>query len=428
MTDADSIDAWANDVYCGDAIDTLRSMPESSVHLCMTSPPYFGHRDYGVDGQIGLEDSLEEYIEELVAVGDEIRRVLRDDGSWWLNLGDTFERKNKLFVPHRVAIALQDAGWIARGDSPWVKPNGLPNSSGDRLLEKKEFVFHLVPRRHYYFDLDAIRQPHKQSSIDRAKREYTGAKTQDTDHLPNRYGRDNAHDFDKPLNPNGKNPGDVFEIPVKPLGEAHFATYPPKLCRTPIKSGCPPKVCAVCGTPYQRAGESVPVWQRDRDDIDRPQLRRALERFDNSDLTTEHLEAVRSYGFADAGAGKQQRRSGLNTDGVEDLAQEAKDVLGGYFREFTVSDRKLGDREQACCCPTAGDYTKPGVVLDPFAGAGTTCLVAKELGRRFVGVDLNPEYVALAQRRIGITVDDPGLLLDGDETPLTAFENRGDAD
>jgi SAM-dependent methyltransferase len=140
-------------------------------------------------------------------------------------------------------------------------------------------------------------------------------------------------------------------------------------------------------------------------------------------VDAEDLEAVRSKGFSDAAAGKQQTGAGRNTDDVEQLAAEAKDVLGGYFREFTMTASEVGGWEQDCDCET--DETKAGLVLDPFAGAGTTCLVAKRLGRRFIGIDLNPEYVAMAQKRVGVTVDAPELLLDEDETHLAAFADGG---
>ena len=168
------IGEWTNDIHQGDAAETLAEMPESSVHMAMCSPPYFGLRDYGVDGQIGLEDSLEEYIDGLLEVAEELRRVLRPDGSWWLNLGDSFVAKDKQLVPHRVAIALQDAGWIVRSDSVWTKPNPMPHPVKDRLHEHKEFVFHLAPEPDYWFDLDAIREPHKESSIERAQYGYGG--------------------------------------------------------------------------------------------------------------------------------------------------------------------------------------------------------------------------------------------------------------
>lgn len=454
-----AIGQWTGDIHQGDSVETLAEMPESSVHMVMTSPPYFGLRDYGVDGQIGLEESLDEYIDSLLEVAEQLRRVLRDDGSWWLNLGDSFagswgaqskdetennlpqhdhpdknparngqmRRKNKMLVPHRVAIALQDAGWIVRADCPWVKPNPMPHPVKDRLHETKEFVFHITPEPDYWFDLDAVREPHAEASIGRAKGSYQGSKTWATGHLPGRENEDQVHNFDKPLHENGKNPGDVFEISVKAFPEAHFAVYPPELCETPIKATCPPTVCADCGTPYERVTEDVAVWERDRSTIERPQLKRALEKADAAGLTDEHLEACRAVGFSDAGAGAEcQTGAGNNTDEVEQLAAEAKDALGGYFREFATTGAETAGWEQRCECET--DETEPGIVLDPFAGAGTTAMVGKRLGRRFVGIDLNPDYVAMAQKRVGVTVDEPDRLLEDGETALTAFADGGSHD
>lgn len=441
------INQWVNDIHIGDAATTLAELPESSVHMVMTSPPYFGLRDYGVDGQIGLEDSLDEYIDELLDVADELRRVLRDDGSWWLNLGDSFagsrgaggqwggndtgtatrnadpggaynrdtstslRRKSKMLVPHRVAIALEEAGWIVRSDAVWSKPNPMPHPVKDRLHEHKEYVFHLVPEPDYWFDLDAIRQPHKEASLERRGRYDFNTSGTSADAYPTR--ETDEYIGTEPgdaLHPNGKNPGDIFDVAVKPFPDAHFAVYPPQLVEAPIESSCPKRVCASCGTPYERAVEDVPVWERDRSGIEREQLHHALDRFENSHLTEEHLEAARAKGFSDAAAGKEQVGAGRNTADVEQLAQEAKEVLGGYFREITMTAHKTGGWSQACDCET--DETEPGIVLDPFAGAGTTCLVAKQLGRQFIGIDLNAEYVAMAQKRVGVDVDTPELLLE----------------
>jgi DNA modification methylase len=450
-----TIQSWINDIHQGDAAETLAEMPESSVHMTMTSPPYFGLRDYGVNGQIGLEDSLDEYIDELLNVASELRRVLRDDASWWLNLGDSFagswgaqskngeannrdrdaypgktpartgrlRRKSKMLVPHRVAIALEDAGWIIRADCPWVKPNPMPHPVTDRLHEHKEFVFHMTPEPDYYFELDPIRESHKHTSLNRIQASYDNSGTP-VDAYPNREnGTINGTDPDDALHPNGKNPGDVFEITVKPFPEAHFAVYPPELCETPIKSSCPPAVCTGCGTPHQPHIDDIPVWEQDRDEIEREQLHRALDRFEASDLTEAHLEAARAKGFSDAAAGTQQTGAGRNSDQTERLASEAKDVLGGYFREFTMTAHRVGDLEQVCDCDT--DATEPGIVLDPFAGAGTTCMVAKTLGRRFIGIDLNPDYVALAQKRVGLTVDEPERLLDDSEQAMLPLADGG---
>jgi DNA modification methylase len=451
------LERWTNDINQGDAAERLAEMPAASVHCVMTSPPYFGLRDYGVDGQIGLDDSLDEYIADLLDVASELRRVLREDGSWWLNLGDTFagswgaqsksdeanqrdrdaypgknparsgtlRRKSKMLVPHRVAIALEDAGWIVRADCPWVKPNPMPHPVKDRLHEHKEFIFHLTPEPDYWFDLDAVREPHQESSVQRASRSYFEASGTDADAYPTRESDEYiGTEPEDALHPNGKNPGDVFEVSVKPFPEAHFAVYPPELCETPIKASCPPTVCAECGTPYERQTADVPVWERDRSTIEREQLRKALDRFEESDLSVDHLEAARAKGFSDAAAGKQQIGAGRNTDEVDRLAAEAKRVLGGYFREITMTAHETVGWSQACDC--ASDATEAGIVLDPFAGAGTTCLVAKRLGRRFVGIDLNPEYVAMAQRRVGVDVDEPERLLEDGETSLLAFSDGGD--
>lgn len=450
------MNGWQNDIHEGDVVETLREMPESSVHMAMCSPPYFGLRDYGVEGQIGLEDSLDQYIDTLVEVGDELRRVLRDDGSWWLNLGDSFagsrrgqwdgeherqkeaytpdngelpeqetclRRKSKMLVPHRVAIALQDAGWIVRSDAVWNKPNPMPNPVKDRLHEHKEFVFHLTPEPDYWFDLDAIREPVQTSRPDRSNT--GGRKTEETSHYPDRETRSRTHNFDRAAHPNGKNPGDILEVPVKAFPEAHFAVYPPELCEAPIKSSCPEKVCSACGTPYQRETTETPLWERDPENVDRPQARKALRRFRDSDLDVEHLDAIRAVGFGDGDHGDAAQGS-MNriSPRQQELAEEAKEVLEGYFREFVAApDRENAGWTQACDCET--DETEAGVVLDPFAGAGTTCLVAKQLGRRFVGIELNPEYVAMAQKRVGVTVSEPDRLLGEDETSLAAFTDGG---
>lgn len=485
----DDIDDWTHDIHQGDVREVLAALPADSVHMAMCSPPYFGQRDYGDDTittwggdddcahdwaedqvyqaspvrrggpseghettdpedrwrttgecsecgarreQLGLEGSLGDFIRDLVAVGDELKRVLRDDGSWWLNLGDSyaggggmagvpddwdsisatnqdahpddahlrntaFTRKTKMLVPHRVAIALVDAGWILRQDCVWAKPSGMPQSVTDRLTETKEFVFHLTPAPDYWFDLDAVREPKANSTVDA--------------------------DADEPL-PEGKNPGDMLEVQPKPFADAHFAVYPPELVETPVKASCPPRVCADCGAPYERVTETVPMWERDPETIDRPQTKRALALAGEAGLTDEHFEAARAVGLgnADGSEGKPYDRVDAET---ERLAREVEEVLGSYFREVGLSEpNPTNEWEPTCDCET--DDTKPGIVLDPFAGAGTTCLMAKRLDRRFIGIDLSKEYVALAQRRVGVTVDNPDLLLDDDERPLTAFTGGAD--
>jgi DNA modification methylase len=456
--DRKDLSAWVNDIHQGDAADTLARMPESSVHCVMTSPPYFGLRDYGADGQIGLENTLDEYIQELVDVAGELRRVLRPDGSWWLNLGDSFagsgrgqwdddggepkesyrpdsdslpdqetrlRRKSKMLVPHRVAIALQDAGWIVRSDAVWRKTNPMPHPVKDRLTEHKEFVFHLTPEPDYWFDLDAIREQHKDTSLERDTASFEASGRGSLECPREDKERHVGTDADDALHERGKNPGDIFELSVESFSDAHFAVYPTELCEKPIKSTCPPKVCANCGTPYERITETVPMWERDPSTIDRQQTRRALEIADEHGLTDEHFRAAQAVGIGDLDGGEGNPYHRVD-DETERLAREAADALGSYYREALMSEPAPTDKwSQECSCDM--DETQSGIVLDPFAGAGTTALVGKELGRRFVGIDLNPEYVAMAQKRVGVTVDEPERLLEDDETSLEAFADGGDS-
>jgi DNA modification methylase len=278
-----------------------------------------------------------------------------------------------MLVPHRVAIALQDAGWIVRSDAVWSKPNPMPHPVKDRLNEHKEFVFHLTPEPDYWFDLDAVREPHAEASISRRERADSPRGGEETYGLP-----ENTGIGDDDLHPNGKNPGDILNVSVKAFPEAHFAVYPPELCETPIKSSCPPKVCSECGTP----------WSRERT-VDDREVKGGVSRIPAEQREHEHVK-------------------NFNQNDREGLTQP--------------TDVSLGDWEPGCDCEAE---TEPGIVLDPFAGAGTTALVAKRLGRRFAGIDLNPEYVAMAQKRVGVTVDEPERLLEDGETALTAFTDGG---
>ena len=393
------INDWTNDIHTGDAVETLAELPESSIHMVMTSPPYYGLRDYSVDGQIGLEDELDEYIEELVGVFREVRRVLRPDGSAWLNLGDSYAtarsdhtggdqvggapgedyatrsegalgRKNKMLVPHRVAIALQDDGWIVRNDVTWAKPNPMPSSVKDRLNTTTEQVFHLVPEPDYWYDLDAIREPYAEASNERYQYGY------DPDR-PSAAPTDNPVTTAENIDPNpaGKNPGDVFEVTTKPFPEAHFAVYPPELVETPLKATCPPTVCDECGSPYEREVEL-------------------------GELTVSNPEHDPEVSSINSGDGETS-------------------LEGGGRKSMGKRERTFKGWTPTCDCDT--DATEAGIALDPFAGAGTTCLVAKRHGRRFVGIDLNEEYVAMAQKRLGLTVDNPEHVRDDADAGLEDF-------
>jgi hypothetical protein len=189
----------------------------------------------------------------------------------------------------------------------------------------------------------------------------------------------NAPRQEKMNHPSGKNPGDVFEVTTKPFPDAHFAVYPPELCKKPIQASCPPKVCAECGAGYNHETETVD--RPDRRDRDAPR-----RQYDGN--TDEHNNRTSWVGMP-------------------------KDVVDEWW-------------SKPCDCDT--DDTQPGIALDPFAGAGTTCMMAKDLGRRFIGIELNPEYVALAQKRLGLTVDNPEHIRDSDATGLDEFGSESDSE
>ena len=217
-------------LYHGDAAMVLATLPDGSADCIVTSPPYLGLRDYGVAGQIGAESSPAEYVAALVAVFHEARRVLADDGTLWLNLGDSYDSaKNLLGIPWRVAFALQDDGWILRNDIIWHKSNAMPESVTDRLSNRHEHLFMLSKSRRYWFDLDPIREPHE-STPDRAGVNALRGQVAIRPTGPN-SGAYSEH---------GRNPGDVWTIATQPFPGAHFATMPPALAERCIQAGCKP--------------------------------------------------------------------------------------------------------------------------------------------------------------------------------------------
>lgn len=246
-------------LHHGDALAVLRDLPDASVDCIVTSPPYYGLRDYGVAGQIGGESSPTEFVAALVAVFREARRVLADDGTLWLNLGDSYSGgsrstfdtnggkargrghaearpvsglpdKNLIGIPWRVAFALQDDGWILRNDVIWAKPNAMPESVTDRLSTRHEHLFLLAKSPRYFFDLDAIRVDHAETTIaaaTRARKPYAAPGQR-------------ANLKTRGMNEIGANPGDVWSIPTQPFPGAHFAVYPPTLPERCILAGCKP--------------------------------------------------------------------------------------------------------------------------------------------------------------------------------------------
>ena len=232
-------------VLVGDVRQRLAELQDCSVQTCVTSPPYWGLRDYGHDGQIGLEQTPDEYVAELVEVFREVRRVLADDGTLWLNLGDTYGPGKQLQgIPWRVAFALQSDGWWLRQDIIWAKPNPMPESVTDRCTKAHEYVFLLTKSARYYYDAAAIAEPFLHGDMQReAKRrkaagllrtgEYmVGSGRNDGDSYTGGVGFASAKDT--------RNKRDVWTIATKPYAGAHFAVMPEALAEPCILAGSRP--------------------------------------------------------------------------------------------------------------------------------------------------------------------------------------------
>jgi DNA modification methylase len=313
-----------NQIVQGDALESLRAIPSQSVHCCVTSPPYWGLRDYGVSGQLGLEPTPQEYVSRMVDVFREVRRVLRDDGTLWLNLGDSYaanrayqvpsrlmngdatnaaqaadghgmkatdiglKPKDLVGIPWRVAFALQEDGWYLRQDIIWHKPNPMPESVTDRCTKAHEYIFLMAKSERYYYDQGAVKEGCASGPSDIKKmvekKNRIDAKHfhQDPGAMPAANPRTNVGNKRAVGSPEGRNRRSVWTVATHSFSGAHFATFPPDLIKPCILAGCP----------------------------------------------------------------------------------------------------------------------EGGTVLDPFFGSGTTGVVATQLGREYLGIELKPSYVEMAKRRI----------------------------
>jgi DNA modification methylase len=368
----------------GDCRDVLHTFADESVHCVVTSPPYWGLRDYGVGGQIGLEPTLAEYIETMRGVFREVWRVLRKDGTLWLNMGDSyataggyggddapsnvngkqrtkgarnlgqhsqkpgFKHKDLCGIPWRLAFALQADGWYLRSDIIWSKPNPMPESVTDRPTKSHEYLFLLSKSERYYYDGNAVREPVQEWNTPTGKENAHGIESKRAieREIADGRGRGWKIAYNNPL---GRNRRTVWEIPTAPFPEAHFATFPPALVEPCILAGCPAKCCAKCGAPWIKNVQRIADGKRK--EVDR--------------------------GFP----GNPQASGGSS------------------WRPVEYSN--LGPMP-SCECDFAEGEVKcgPGAVLDPFGGAGTTGLVADRLGRNAILIELNPEYATMAERRI----------------------------
>jgi DNA modification methylase len=366
----------------GDVREVLRGWRPGIVQTCVTSPPYFGLRDYGVDGQLGLEPTPAEYVAKMVAVFREVRRVLRDDGTLWLNLGDSYaassqgpqgacneekwgkgrigakrkgefgERRTRdlaglkpkdlVGIPWRAAMALQADGWYLRSEVVWSKPNPMPESVTDRPTKAHEQVFLLTKSPRYFYDAEAVREPLvKGAAGSRFDRGKTGE---------NGMGR--VQDGDREDNPAGRNLRTVWTIATRPSRVSHFAVMAPALAERCIKAGTSEHgCCAACGAPWVR------VVEREGCDVGRGKTGHTRER----------------------GVG---RRGG----GVD------RELPTGYAPVVhTLSWRPS--------CPCEPSAPVPCRVLDPFGGSGTTAAVAAVLGRVGSLCEPNQAYIDIVPLR-----------------------------
>jgi DNA modification methylase len=216
-------------LFTGDCLDVLKVLPDNYVQTCITSPPYFHQRNYQHDNQLGHEDKLFQYTYQLNIVFNEVWRVLKPDGTLWLNLGDKYENGQLLGVPWKVVFQLQDAGWILRSDIIWSKKNTLPENVTNRPTRAHEYLFLFSKQKDYYYNADAIREPYSDVSINRmTKYKFNSVNPDRTD-----FGKDSFH---KP-NPLGKNKRDVWVLPTSNYKGAHFATFPLKLVEPCVLAG-----------------------------------------------------------------------------------------------------------------------------------------------------------------------------------------------
>ncbi len=371
--DTKPLKEFTNEIECGNALEVLRTIPSDSVHGFVTSPPYYKARDYHVSDQLGQEESVNEYLESLLNVVNQLMRVTRDDGVGGLVVDDVYRDGALLGIPHKLHQEIVKQDYSVIHHSPWTKPNAKPEAVNNRYTHTHEHILIIAHEggKHYFNKQEA------------------------------------------------KSPEDVFNVKVGNSGANHDAVFPVELPMELIRTTIPKKVCPECGVPLKEKYEVTDI--RDLP-TGRKQAKRALELAKKHDLKDEQLRAIRSVGLGGIGQAKRtQSGSGNNRDDIEQLAAEAREALGSYAREFTSPRKQKTGYEIKCDCDIDESDAEPGIVLDPFLGSGTTAIAAKRLRRRWIGIELNEEYITEAQSRIGVDVENPEQLTDSGQNTLSEF-------
>ena len=416
-----------NKIEFGDCREIMRRWAAEGIRVqtCVTSPPYFGLRDYGVDGQIGLEDTPGAYVAQLVEVFREVRRVLRDDGTLWINIGDSYaanrsyqvestkggakhgpgqaaggkgsrvpdglKPKDLIGIPWRVAFALQADGWFLRQDIIWHKPNPMPESVRDRCTKAHEYIFLLSKSERYFYDHEASMEPVAASTVERLSQP-TLRQQEGSARVP---GKTNGN-MKAVGRTDLRNRRSVWTVATRPYKGAHFATFPPDLIRPCILAGCHPKGRRCdCDEVIASPTGSGPI-----EDTTMQTGRAGMNRTRRDDEGTRPITR------------REQRHEAIEMK-ASPHRQEMERECGPAFAHYIRTDRS-GARPlpndirkkymEAGWITEAPPCTHPieeaGTVLDPFGGSGTTALVALEEGRNAVLCELNPDYIALAHKRL----------------------------
>ena len=449
-----SIEEFKNKIICGDALGVLKEIPDESIDMVITSPPYWGLRNYNTNpqiwddnkncehewasfirkgqtggtksnkvhiknqdnfqivsdsvqdfcvkcgawkGELGSEPTFKLYIKHLCDIFIEVKRILKKSGSFWLNLGDVYggvkegktdkkvsnyvkesqkgikkklpkSEKCLLMMPERIAMAMIDQqGWILRNKIKWAKQvfvkkenrtigSVMPTSVKDRFNESGEELYFFVKNKKYYSNLDAVRLKIQTQEY---RKRWKGQKEAG---LPATYIGPTGEDHSLLNNPLGKNLPTIWQIQSEPhnfqkelnVNADHFAIFPQALLEIPIKFGCPQQVCKKCGKPIIKI------------------------------IKTNNPDGITG-----------RRGKPMMTKGIVDLSEERNRIEKGHNSSVFYSGKIVG--YSSCNCNVGFE---PGIVLDPFMGSGTTAIVAKKLNRNFIGIELNPEYIKIAETRI----------------------------